>query len=267
METITSRRNPLCLHMKMLGASGSYRDETCEFLCDGAKLLEEAVTNGAEVTAVLAASRLPFQIPANTRVFFAERGIIDSLSPLKNGQDTLFTCKIPREAKLTEMRGTHILLDGMQDPGNIGAIIRTASAFGIKSVILTGNCADLYNPKTIRASMGAIFRQEIYRFSIEKLAKLVEAEGVRLIAAMPADGVKELTDVSLKDSIIAIGNEGHGLSAEVLALCGEKVTIRLSPGCESLNAAAAAAIIIWEAARQTAARAEISIGCGKQCLH
>ena len=230
--------------MKKLGASRSYQEQCGEFLCDGMKLLEEAVMHGVEIKAVLTASQMPFSLPTETRVYSAPRDLIDSLSPLKNAQDTLFTCKIPKEDSGFDVAaGTHILLDGVQDPGNVGTIIRTANAFGINSVILTEGCADPYNSKTLRASMGAIFRQRICRMNVPELIRQKES-GVRFIGAA-LDG-RDIRDISLKDAVIAIGSEGRGLSEDVLALCAERVTIPMSQDCESLNAAAAAAIIMWE---------------------
>ena len=250
METITSRRNPLCIHIKKLGASRSYREERGAFLCDGKKLLDEALKCGAEIEAVITASHLSFPLPVETRVYYADRELINSISPLTSAQDTLFVCKLPKtsegESFSVDSTGTHILLDSVQDPGNAGTIIRTANAFGIKSVILTGECADPYNPKTIRASMGAVFRQKTCRLDFAGLVRLKES-GARFIGAAPGENSEDISDVSLKGSIIAIGNEGAGLSDEVLSLCETRVRIPISPDCDSLNAAAAAAIIMWSA--------------------
>ena len=246
MERITSRKNPLAVRIKKLGANRSYREENGEFLCDGIKLLEDAALSVAEILTVLTASHVPFPLPVETRVYYADRSLIDSLSPLKNAQDTLFTCRLPQAVKTFEKNGTHILLDRMQDPGNVGAIIRTANAFGIKSVILTDGSADPYNPKTLRASMGAIFRQSLSQASMSELVAMKDY-GARFIGAVHAGCCRDVSTVNLKDSIIAIGSEGRGLSNDILALCEQLFTIPISNECESLNAAAAAAIIIWEA--------------------
>jgi len=233
--------------MKKLGESRSYREACGEFLCDGLKLLEEAVNNGAAVTDVLTSSRVPFPLPIEARMHYTDRGIIDSLSPLKNAQDTLFTCRIPVRAACDCLIGTHVLLDGLQDPGNVGTIIRTASAFGITRVLLTGGCADPYNPKAVRATMGAIFRQSICFTEISELRKLKDM-GARFIGTAPGKGSRDISETNLRGSIIAIGSEGRGLSEEVAALCALTANIPMAPGCESLNAATAAAIIIYLAA-------------------
>ena len=267
MEYISSRRNPLATHFKKLGSSSAYRRESGEFLCDGRKLLEDAVKSGADVTAVITASHMQLPLSGGTRVHYADRGLIESLSPLKNAQDTLFACRIPLSHvgfddttekyvdDFSEMTGTHVLLDGVQDPGNVGAIIRTANAFGMKSVILTGGCADPYNPKTIRASMGAIFRLSVYHMSLSGIAGLRDS-GVRFVGAVLREGCRSIYDVDLSNSVIAVGSEGSGLSEDVLALCSERLTIPIAPECESLNAAVAAAVIMWEAARRTERREE-----------
>lgn len=245
MEKLTSRRNPLAVHIKKLGAERSYRLECREFLCDGEKLLEEAVNCGAEITTVLTASHIQFPLPVDSRVYYTTRDIIDSISPLKNAQKMLFTCKMPPPGGFAHSDGTNILLDGIQDPGNLGMIIRTAEAFQIGAVILTGSCVDVYNPKTVRATMGAIFRQKIYGIDISGLKKL-KSMGAVIIGAASGKNQMSIHELRRRDAIIAIGSEGHGLSGEVLSICDEIFTIPVAPECDSLNAAAAASIIMWE---------------------
>ncbi|MCL2202167.1 MAG: RNA methyltransferase [Oscillospiraceae bacterium] len=246
MEKITGRRNPLCVHFKKLGTDRDYRAESGEFLCDGLKLLVEADRSGAEIVAVLTCDHLPFPLPLDTKVYLTDSSIINSISPLKNAQTVLFSCKIPQKSDEVSTTGTSLLLDGLQDPGNVGTIMRTANAFSIDNIILTGACADVYNPKTIRASMGAVFRQTFRYMSPSELKQLKE-KGTRFVGASLGSGSVDVTEVNLKNALIAIGSEGRGLSPDVLALCDEKVLIPISPECESLNAAIAAAILIWNA--------------------
>lgn len=253
MEKISSRRNPLCVHLKKLGADRGYREERKEFLCDGIKLLEEAVNSGATVKTVLTSSHLPFPLPLETRVYFAEQGLIDYVSPLKNAQNTLFSCEIPYNSFVSLTEGTYVLLDGLQDPGNVGSVIRSADAFGIGGVLLTGNCADQYNPKAVRASMGAIFRQYTCYIGTAELTELA-AGGKRFLGAVAGAGLSPVSDIDLSGAIIAVGSEGSGLSEDVLRLCCGTFTIPVSASCESLNAAIAAAIIMWEAARAGACK-------------
>ncbi|MCL2391727.1 MAG: RNA methyltransferase [Oscillospiraceae bacterium] len=243
MEKITSRRNPLCVHFKKLGMSRAYRYSCGEFLCDGMKLLKEAERGGAEIVAVLTSNHIPFPLPIETKVYLTDESIIHALSPLKNAQSVLFTCRIPKSYDTFD-GGSMILLDGLQDPGNVGTIIRTANAFGIGGVILSEGCADLYNPKTIRATMGALFKQPSIMMNQSEIKRLKE-RGIRFVGASVGEGSKDITEVRLKDSIIVIGSEGAGISGAILALCDEQIKIPISPDCESLNAAVAAGVIMW----------------------
>ena len=247
MDKIVSRKNPLAVHMKKLGADKSYRDHTSEFLCDGIKLLREAVLNGMDVSAVLTAESIEFSLPVDTKVCHTSLDIIDTISPLKNSQKTLFVCK----SKVLNNPGiidgkTYLLLDRIQDPGNVGTILRSADAFGVEAVFLTDGCADQYNPKTIRASMGAVFRQKTYNVSVAELITHKE-NGGKFIAAMPADTATDVMETNLAGNIIVIGNEGQGISDEILGICSDFVKISINEDCQSLNAAVAASILIWEA--------------------
>jgi len=246
MEKITSRSNKVCLHIRKLGKNKSYRDESGQFLCDGKKLLSEAVNSGVEIDVILTSEELEFSFPESTRLYSASESLIDSLSPLKNSQGVLFVCKTFTQQKSDFSSGTHIMLDNIQDPGNVGTIIRSAYAFGIKSVILTGDSADLFNLKTIRASMGAIFKQDINILTSQEIVQLKE-DGVRFIGTSGAHGSVDINSADLKNSIIILGNEGQGISKELLDICYEVVKIPLVPDCESLNVAVAASIIMWEA--------------------
>ena len=256
MEKITSRREPRCVHVKNLGASKAYRDENEEFLCDGKKLLEEAIKSNAEIVNVFTTSRIMLPHIENTRIYNLSSDIMQSLSPLKKPQEVLFTCKKPNLSRVDYHNGTHILLDNVQDPGNVGTIIRSADAFGTDSVILFGDTADPYNPKAVRASMGAIFKQRVSNLNIDDLvflkesgARFVGTSGDRTLSDRTPGGCafSDITAVKLNNSIIVMGNEGNGISKEVLALCNEIMTIPLVADCDSLNVAVAASIIMWEA--------------------
>jgi TrmH family RNA methyltransferase len=255
MQQLISRRNPLLAHMKKLGVSKRYREETGRFICDGMKLLEEAIDHDAEICTVLAAAPIPFPLPMHIRVYYATKDIVEFVSPLKNAQPILFECSLPEDAgkgidPATDIAagGTGILLDGLQDPGNVGSIIRTANAFGIDNVILHGECADLYNPKTIRATMGAVFRQKVRHMDFA-VATAMKKSGIRFIGATPRADAKDVSEVDFRGAVVAIGSEGGGLSDGMRSICDYMIKIPMSSGCESLGAAIAAAIIMYNAKR------------------
>jgi len=249
VEKINSRSNPICVHIKKLGKSKRYRDEQGVFLCDGIKLLDEALKSGVEIETVLFAREADYSLPPETRVYHVQESLIDSLSPLQSPQGVLFTCGM-REVNVPDFsKGTHFLLDSIQDPGNVGTIIRCAHAFGVDSLILTEASADIYNPKTIRASMGAIFKQSIMYLDKEKICKLKES-GVRFLGASNDSDSVNIKQVILNDSIIILGNEGQGISDGFKKLCSQMMKIPVSSDCESINVAAAASIIMWEASQK-----------------
>ena len=235
----------MCVHLRKLGKSKSYREEHGQFLCDGRKLLEEALESGAVIDIVLTTVALEYVFPDNTYVYFAHDSLIDSISPLQTSQNILFVCRFPQFDIGDFTSGTHLLLDNIQDPGNVGTIMRTAHAFDIKSVILTEGSADIFNPKTIRASMGAVFKQPTYSMDFNDIKKLKDKK-IKFIGSSNNNCSINIKDTAISNSIIILGNEGQGISRELIDVCDVMVKIPLSPNCESLNVAVAASIISWE---------------------
>jgi len=244
VEKITSRRNPILVHAKKLSSSRSYRHTHNEFICDGAKLLDEALKCEIKIKCVLIEKPYVQKLPDEVKVIELGEGMLKTISALKNPHDLLFICEIPNLGHADISRGTYILLDNVQDPGNIGTIIRTADAFSIDGILLYGDSADVYNPKTIRASMGAIFRQRVFKVDIDALCEINNAQ---IIGTSAGSNALCISDISLKDSIIVLGNEGQGISEELRNICTKMVTIPISENSESLNVGAAASIIMWEA--------------------
>ena len=257
METITSKSNPLCVHLRKLASSRSYREETGEFLCDSPKLLREAVLWGADITALLYTEGA--ELPAAPeglapRTAKVSESVMRSVSPMEAPQGVVFSCAFredgPPERLEPDARGRlrFLVLDGVQDPGNVGTILRTADAFGTTAILLPG-CADIYSPKTLRAGMGVQFRRRAYRCGLSDLLALLEAAGLPLYGAALREDTADVRAVDLRRCAVAVGSEGRGLSPEVLAACDRTIRIPMEAGCESLNAASAASVLLWEAAR------------------
>ena len=247
-ETITSRQNPLMTHLRKLASSRSYRKKSGEYLCDGTKLLAEALKWGAEVkTAVFSEGVDIPPLPDGVRAVRVSEELMRAVSPMETPQGALFTVALP-EVQLPEtLSGKHYLvLDGVQDPGNVGTILRTADAFDCDGVFLVNACADLYNPKTARATMGAIFRREASSDPAEKLFSLRQKSGVPLYGTALRDDTVPLAEANLARAAVAIGSEGRGLSQQVLDECAKTLKIPMNPRCESLNAAIAATVVLWE---------------------
>ena len=248
METITSRTNPLCTHIRKLASSASYRRSSGEFLCDSPKLLEEALLRQADLHTVVctADAALP-PIPAGVRLVRVPADVMRSISPMETPQGALFTVRLPDTALPEMLTGAHYLvLDGVQDPGNVGTILRTADAFDCDGVFLVNACADPYSPKTARATMGAVFRRDVYQCTADELCALLQKSNLPLYGTALRNDTVSLRDAELSRAAVAIGSEGRGLSAEILSKCEKTIKIPMSPRCESLNAAVAASVVLWE---------------------
>ena len=144
-----------------------------------------------------------------------------------------------------------MVLENVQDPGNVGTVLRTANALGIDCVVLTGACADVFSPKTVRATMGAIFRQRVEVLSFPGLREALSAWGLPLYGAVLSERAKGVLQLDLRHCAIAVGSEGRGLTEELIALCDEELMIPMRPESESLNASVAAASLMWEMKRGT----------------
>lgn len=249
MENITSRKNRIITHLRSVANDRGYRQECGEFICDGEKTLREALHFGAEIKYVLWKEKAgDIELPESVMQYTAPAELFEYASPLKSSGGPAFTVKIPNreyEAKVERA----IVLENLQDPGNVGTVIRTANAFDIDAVILVGACADLYNPKTVRASMGAIFRQKVLEMSIEELDAFTQAQSLPIFGAALSDNAADLRNVEIHRAAVAIGSEGRGLSSELLDICGGEIIIPMNPDSESLNAAVAASVIMWEMSR------------------
>ena len=243
MERITSRQNSLCTHLRRLAASASYRRKCGEFLCDSPKLVKEALLWRPDLLrAVVFTEGTDRQEVPET--------VMEAVSPAKTPQGILAVCAIPEETLPERLDGKHyVVLDGVQDPGNVGTILRTADAFWADGMFLINACADVFSPKTVRASMGAVFRCPVWTCTPQRLKALLEASDIPLYGAALREDTRDARDVDYSRAAVAIGSEGQGLSQALLDVCTRTVKIPMSVHCESLNAAAAAAALLWEMAR------------------
>ena len=248
MENISSRKNPYIMHLRALANDAELRRRESEYLCDGHKLLAEALEKGAKVRTVLwKGEAKPVPGLEGAKQYTAPAELFDYASPMKNSPGPVFTVEMPQETAADF--DCAILLENVQDPGNVGTVIRTAAAMGVKTLILCGACADVYSPKTSRATMGAIFSQRFLRLDAAEAAALIKERGMKLYGAALSDRAKDIRELDLSYAVVAVGSEGRGLSQELLSLCDGELIIPMAQGSESLNAAVAASIVLWEMAR------------------
>jgi TrmH family RNA methyltransferase len=267
-ERITSRNNPLIVTMAKLDQK-KHRDKAGLFLIDGVKLYREAKAAGSCIFAVFikedAADEIISSaggITAGTRVIMVPESVMDRITDERfpEGMVTAvkYSSSVKREQSADDFDakfydGRRILiLDGIQDTGNMGAIMRSARAFGIDTIICGSGCADVYGRRVMRASMGAALRlMSVYIDNLSDVCCKLLLAGRRIFAACP-DGDKpcggnfEPEGGFQPFDCIVIGNEGHGVSDDILSLCTGRITVPMSEGQESLNAACAATVILWE---------------------
>ncbi len=240
-ERITSAQNPLIRHIKKLQSSRSYRDECGEFVADGWKLFDEAIKWYPHLkTVIISEGAVCPQLPQNVRLVEIPQSLMQSVSSMKSPQGVIFTCALPKVEKAI-IRPGMLLLDRIQDPGNLGTILRTADAFEVP-VLLTNGCADAFSEKTIRASMGAVLR------SIPQIISMQEVLSCDVPLAVTAlsEQASDLRQVELMDYLVVIGSEGQGVCQAFLSAAQRHIIIPMQERCESLNAGVAAAIVMWQ---------------------
>ena len=250
-ETVTSARNPLLVHLKKLLAARSYREACGEFAADGTKLLEEAARWVPGLHTVIAADDVEIcRLPEEVRVVRVPRDVMASVSQMDAPQGAIFLCRTPQPPQTEILPGT-LLLDGIQDPGNLGTVIRTADACGADAVFLSKGSVDLYNPKVLRATMGSLFHVPVFQnIDLHALSEKMQAKQIPLYAAH-LKGDRYPYALPLQDACaFLIGNEARGLSEDAAALCDAWVKIPMPGQAESLNASVAAGVLLYEVVRQ-----------------
>ena len=243
-ERITSRKNPLLQQVKKLLSSRKERENAGLFVADGTKLLQEAVKFCPELETVILSDGVQADVPASVRVVRVPEDVMESISPMRSPQGALFLCRLPEKTEFQPKSGT-LLLDGIQDPGNLGTILRTADALEIPVVLLEG-CADPYSHKVVRSSMGAVFRTPIVQADWDQVKAACKEAGIPVAVTALSDRAKDIRGAALEQMAVVIGSEGQGVRREIIDQADAELIIPMNPRCESLNAAVAATIVMWQ---------------------
>lgn len=246
MEHITSLKNPKVAAWKALKDRKGRRESGC-FLVEGRKMVEEALASAFDVEAVLVQEGLELPNGLTMPVYELPAHVLAAVCDTKTPQGIAAVVRMKEQSAL----GKHIVvLDGVQDPGNVGTIIRTADAAGLDGVLLSTQCADVFSPKVLRATMGSIFRMNL-RTTDDlpgELTKLREKGYSILSSQLDGTPFYEREKVAEQFALI-IGNEGNGVSEQVQQTATHRVRLPMRGGAESLNAAIAAAIMMYELMR------------------
>ncbi len=244
MERITARKNPLLQQVRRLLNSRREREASGLFVADGTKLLQEAVKWWPGLETVILSDGVEAQVPESVRLVRVPEDVMASISPMQSPQGALFVCRLPEKQAFCPKPGM-LLLDGIQDPGNLGTILRTADALEIPVALLEG-CADPYSHKTVRAGMGAVFRTPVVQTTWQEAKAACAEAGIPVAVTALSDRAQDLRNAALTSMAVVIGSEGQGVRREILESAQAELIIPMNEKCESLNAAIAAAIVMWQ---------------------
>lgn len=264
---ILSKDNAKIKYVKKLISNGNFRKKEKYFIVEGVRLCYDAFLSKVLINEVFYtetaiakfSDKLKCIIDSSKNAYKVSEEILKSISDTKTPQGIVCVCeKLDKHFSLNTIMnmGKFIVLENIQDPGNLGTILRTAEALGINFVVMSSDCCDIYNAKVLRGSMGAVFRVNvIFSDKISDVIRFLQRNNnVKIYAAVPDKSAELITEIHFnkEDAVgIAVGNEGNGLSTEVINFCDAKVTIPMLGRAESLNASMAAGILMWEMMRNT----------------
>ena len=280
MQRISSKDNSLIKHIKRLKEK-KYRDEYGEFIVEGLKLIKEAIQENADIRHIVVCdgcdnseiieSHLKYEM-ARLDFIYVPQNIFKMLSDVENPQGVLAVIgKFKKNDELDNKANKNkheeveqisktlnidlnediiLALDDIQDPGNLGTILRTADSVGLKQILFSKGTADAYNPKVVRSTMGAIFRVNVIECeNLKETLKELQSKNYKVMTTS-LKAKKTIYNVDYKKKIIVIGNEANGVSKEILNVADEKVIIPMLGKTESLNASVATGVILYEYVRQ-----------------
>lgn len=268
-DVITSRSNPFVKWAASLSEKKG-RNEAESFIAEGVKLTLEALSAGLPITHIIVNESVSESVTEKikpyfpddkygaTRIVYVSQGVFEKISTEKAPQGVISIIKyldffkyidiIYKEEFFLGTDERAMILCSVRDPSNLGAVIRSAVAFGTEHIILSEDCADIYSPKTLRSAMGSLFRIKVTVVkSLPELISVLRSESRRVFAAELCDGARSLSDIDINHrDVVIIGNEGHGIPSDISSLCTDSVYIPICSKTESLNASVAAAIFMWE---------------------
>ena len=259
MQTITSKDNELIKHIRKL-KDKKYRDESNEYVVEGVKLVEEAVKENAKIKQIIVCedTTRTYEIPthimleiAKYECIYVSDKVFNLITQVTNPQGIMAIIeKDTANVQIDYTQDIIVTLDDVQDPGNLGTILRTVDSIGLNQIIVSKGTADAFNAKVVRSTMGAIFRIKI--IEVEDLAKAIKDMKKHhfklMVTSLQTDN--SIYDINFNKKIIVIGNEANGVSKEIQEMADEKAKIPMLGRTESLNASVAAGVVMYEYVRQ-----------------
>lgn len=248
IKEIISKDNQKIKNTVRLLKDKKYRKSRHIFVGEGLVNLKEAVSSGAEIEELYFTQEnadLAETVPAKEKYLVGQK-LLEHMSDVETPQGVIFSVRQPDKGELT--RSAVLALDNVRDSGNMGTIIRTAEGLGITNIVLLGDCVDVYNPKTVRSSMGSIFRINPIKMEFSDLKAWAHSQNMPVYATALSDKATDIREVSLREAVVIIGNEAKGVTDEVLSGSDGHVIIPIK-SAQSFNASIAAAVVLWEMVR------------------
>lgn len=263
MKIISSKDNEIVKHIKKL-KDKKYRDENNEYIVEGVKLVEEAVKENAPIKKIIICedTTRTYEIPTNIMLeiaryecIYVTDKIFSSITQVTNPQGIMAIIEKNIEKETIDFsQDIIVMLDDVQDPGNLGTILRTVDSIGLNQIIVSKGTADAFNPKVVRSTMGAIFRLKIIESeNLAQTIREIRKHHYKLVVTS-LQTENSIYDIDFNKKIIVIGNEANGVSKEIQEMADEKVKIPMLGKTESLNASVAAGIVMYEYVRQKASK-------------
>ena len=255
---ITSKDNEIIKHIRKLREK-KYRDEENEFIIEGIKLIEEAILENATIKKIIICddcnieendiyNNLKYEIAKLDCIYVSEK-VFSYITDVKTPQGIMAIIEKKKEEEINFSEDLILVLNNIQDPGNMGTKLRTADSLNLKQIIISKDSCDIYSPKVVRSTMGAIFRINIIESSdLVKTVKEMKKHKISIVSTS-LDTNKSMYDISYKKSAIIIGNEANGVQKELQDLSDNKIIIPMIGKTESLNASVATAVVLYEAMR------------------
>ena len=263
MQVITSKDNELIKHIKKL-KDKKERDLSNEYIIEGIKLIQEAIQENAKIKQIIICDDcektesipkdLMYEI-AKQECIYVTNKVFDSITEVMNPQGILAIIeKHSKEIQIDDKQDIILALDDIQDPGNLGTILRTADSIGLTQILVSKGTADSYNPKVVRSTMGAIFRVKIIECEdlVKTLKEIKKHKFEIVVSSLQTDN--SIYDINYHKKVIVIGNEANGVKKEIQDLADKKIKIPMLGKTESLNASVATGIILYEYVRQKLAK-------------
>ncbi len=258
LEIITSKDNPLIKLYKKLSESKKERLKSGLFIAEGVRIVEDAILENIKIHSLMVTEQNLQKYSAllsqadlrGVKPVIISNELGNRISCTEKTQGIFVICNVPEQSGLKSSlkeNGKYIVLYQLQDPGNIGTIIRTADAMGIDGVILSESC-DVYSPKTIRSTMGSIFRISLWHgLDMDNVLEAFKLKNIKIYPAVISENAVSLAECDFSDgACVIIGNEGNGIPENIVKMCDIPLTIKMNGNINSMNASMAAGIILWE---------------------